>query len=57
MTDNKELIEAAETFKKYCDRQCKTCVLNFVCMNFFDYGTMYGFADSVVRILRRHENE
>lgn len=48
-----ELIKALETLKEYCDKQCDMCRLKFVCMHYFDYGTMGGYADSALRMLRK----
>lgn len=43
---------ACETMKAYCTRQCATCKLKLVCSHYFDYGNMYGFAESVLRVLK-----
>ena len=48
-----KLIKALETLKEYCDKKCDMCQLKFVCMHYFDYGTMGGYADSALRMLKK----
>ena len=50
----KKLVESLETLAEYCDKRCDNGQFNFLCKHYFNYGTMHGFAESALRVLKKN---
>lgn len=53
MTNKDEVIKAFEIIRHWCEKGCEDCPLALACEHYFDYGTMYGFSDTAMRLLKK----